>query len=267
MFINLEGWRSVDPEQPGFGPSGIFPAVWRGTFEIETITGPKPIVSLMLQPYFKLAAKHVKKFLALVRIGFAAAAARLDAEEMRLHGSVAPREKLHTHFRVGFENFAVRGTNERGGVAVGIDQRDDVGFVETRDAAQRGDRGTHLAALERAEKADGNISGASNLGEGKATLHAKATETLAGRLPRVRRSNGESLLFQNMHDGGGIEATCASKKNGTLQQTHIGLRVQAITAFGAPGGDEAERFPSAQSGRRDAETASHFGDAQETARR
>jgi hypothetical protein len=267
MFINLEGGGSVDPKQPCFGPPGILPAVGRGTFEIETIAGTKAVVPLMLQPDFKLAAKHVKKFLALVRIGFTTATARLDAKQMRLHGGIAPSEKLHTHFGVGFENFAVGGTNEGRGIAIGVDKGDDVGFVETGDAAQRGDRRAHLSTLERAKKADRNGSGASDLSERKAALDAKTAETLTGRLPRVRGSEGESLLFKNVHDRSRIQTTRAPKKNGALQQADIGLCVEAITAFGAARRYETKRFPRAQCRRRDAETASHLRDAQETAGR
>jgi hypothetical protein len=48
-----------------------------------------------------------------VRIGFAAAAARLDAKEMWLHGSVAPGQQLHAHAFGGFQDFAFRGLTTR----------------------------------------------------------------------------------------------------------------------------------------------------------
>ena len=59
-------------------------------FEIETVAWFQAVVLLAVQPDFKIAAEDVQEFLALVRIGFAAATAWFDAEEMRFHRGIAP---------------------------------------------------------------------------------------------------------------------------------------------------------------------------------
>jgi len=222
-------------------------------------------MALMLEPDFKFAAEDVKEFFAFVRIGFAAAAAGFDAKEMRLHGGVAPGEQLHADFGICFENFAFRGANERGGVAVGVEKRDDVGFVEAGNAAKCGDGRMHLAALERAEETNGNVSGAGDLREREAALNAQTTKMLAGRLARFGGNDGDTLFFQDVNDGCGIEAAGAAQKNGALQKAYIGFGVEAITALRALGSDEAERFPGTQRGGRNAEAARDFGDAQKSA--
>ena len=57
-------------------------------------------------PDFKSAANDVKEFFAFVCVGFTAAAAGLDAKEMRLHGFVAPGKKFHANAFGGFEDAA-----------------------------------------------------------------------------------------------------------------------------------------------------------------
>ena len=127
---------------------------------------------LMLEPNFEFAAKNVEEFFAFMGVRFTAAAARFDTEEVRLHDGVAPGEKLHAHFGIAFEDFAFGGTDESGGIAVGVEKRGEVGFVEARDAAQRGDGGTHLAAFQSAEEPDGDTSSAGDLRERKAAFKA-----------------------------------------------------------------------------------------------
>ena len=69
-------------------------------------------MTLGVQPDLEFAAQDVEEFFALVRVGFAAATAGFDAEEMRFHGGVAPGEKLHADVGAGFQDFALRGTDE-----------------------------------------------------------------------------------------------------------------------------------------------------------
>ena len=92
----------------------------RGTLEIEAVAGFENVVFLLAQPDLKLAAQDVEKFLALVNVSFAAAPAGFDAEEVRLHGGIAPGEEFHADAGRGFEDFTVLGANEVLGLAVGI---------------------------------------------------------------------------------------------------------------------------------------------------
>src|SRR5260370_22937776 len=131
---------------------------------------------LGVEPDFKVSAKDVQEFLDSVRVGFAAAAAGFDAEKMGLHHRVSPGEQLHAHVRRGLQNFSLVRTHEARIITGGFEEGKNIGAVEAGDAAQRGDRGAHLAALEGAEKTDGDASGASDLSEREAAAGPPAGE-------------------------------------------------------------------------------------------
>jgi len=67
-------------------------------------------------------------------------------------------------------------------------------------------------------------------------------------------------------DGRGIQSAGAAQKNSALQQTHVGLRIQTVTALRAMRRNEAERFPGAQGRRGNAHAARYLADAQEAMR-
>jgi len=73
-------------------------------------------------------------------------------------------------------------------IAGGFEQGKNVGTVEASDAAQRGNRGAHLAALQGAEETDGDPGGASHLGQRKAAAGPQAAETLPGKERTFGRS-------------------------------------------------------------------------------
>src|SRR6267142_6964727 len=86
----LKGGRRVDPQQPRFSFAGVAPAMRGGALEVQTVAGLETVVFVSVEPDFEFTAKDVQKLLALVRVRFSAAAAGLDAEEVRLHGGIAP---------------------------------------------------------------------------------------------------------------------------------------------------------------------------------
>src|SRR6516164_7316359 len=104
--------RCVDPQHPRFFASGIPPAMRRGAFKIQTVAGLQPVMFSFVKPDFKISAKHVQKFLPFVRVGFAAAAAGLDAEEVRFHCRVAPGQQFHAHIDCGSTNLYSRRANQ-----------------------------------------------------------------------------------------------------------------------------------------------------------
>src|SRR6266849_9840723 len=185
---------------------------------------------LGVEPDFKVSAKDVQEFLAFVRVGFAAAAAGFDAEKMGLHHRVSPGEQLHAHVRRGLQNFSLMRAHEARIITGGFEERKDVRAIEAGDAAQRGNRGAHLAALEGAEKTDGDTGGASHLSQRKAAARAQAAETLSGKERALRRSRDDSLALEHVNDGGGIEAAGAAQENRALQQAHIGFVKKAVAA-------------------------------------
>ena len=253
----------IDPQNPSLGATGIFPAMGRRTFEIETVARLKVVTPLVVEPDLEFPAQDVQKLFALVSIGFATATPWFNAEEMRLHSGVAPGEELHADFGAGFENFALQGTDQDRSIAVSFEQGDDVGFVEAGDSTQSGDGRAHLAAFESAEKSDGNAGGASHPGERETPFQTQTAETLAGRLPGIGGSDGDALFLEGVHERGGSEAAGAPRKNGALEKANIGFRVEAIATPGTLGSNQAKRFPGAQGGGRDAEPMGDLGDAEQ----
>ena len=211
-----KSWRGVYPQHPRFPPPGIFPAMWRGTFKIQTVAGLKLVMVLAVQPDMKLAAEYMKKFFAFVRIRFAATATRLDPEEVRLHDGLAPGEEFHAHVRSGFKNFSLRGAHEARIFTRSLKEGKDIGAVETGNAAKRGNGGAHLAAFEGAQKSHGNAGGSRDLSKREAPASAQAAEALSGHLRNIRGRGDHALTFQDVDDRRWIEAAGAAKKNCTL---------------------------------------------------
>jgi len=205
----------------------------------------------------------VEKLLAFVRVRFTAAAAGFDAEEMRFHGFVAPSEKFHANALGGLKDTAIARRNKAGVFLGVVKKRKKVGAIKARDASQSGDRGAHLAAFEGAKKTNGDACGPGDLRERKIAFLAKAAEALAGRENALGGNGDNALAFENVNDGGGIETARPAKENGALQEADIFIGVEAIFALRALRNDETEGFPSSQSGRRNADAASHFADAKE----
>src|SRR5208283_1444910 len=117
---NSESRRRIYPDYPGFGAPRVLPTVGRGTLKIEAVAGFENVMFLLVQPDFEFTAQDVEKLLALMSVGFAAAPAGFDAEEVRLHGGVAPGEEFHADAGRGFEDFAVLRANKMLRLAVGI---------------------------------------------------------------------------------------------------------------------------------------------------
>ena len=222
---------------------------------------------LAVEPNFKLTSKYVQELFAFVRVGFAAAAAGFDAKKMRFHGCLAPGQKLHAYSGCRFQNFSLTWPHEARIFRCGFEEREDVCSIEASNASQRGNGGAHLAPFERAEKAHGNFRGPRHLREGQATPRAETTKALAGKRNAFRRPRNDTLTFQYMHDGRGIQPARASQKNGALQQTYIGLSVEPVAAFRTMRRNKAQRFPGAQCRRGNAHAPRHLTDAQQAAHR
>src|SRR5437879_8730540 len=161
------------------------------------------IMLLGVEPDLKISAKDVQEFLAFVRVGCTAAAPRFDAEKMRLHRRVPPGKQLHAHAWRGLQDFSLMWAHETRIIAGGLEEWKNVGAVEAGDAAQRGNRGAHLAALEGAEKTDGDPGGASHLSQRQAAAGPQAAEALSGKERALRRSRDDSLALEHVDDGGG----------------------------------------------------------------
>src|SRR6266481_6375506 len=172
-----------------------------------------------------------------------------DAEEMRFHRGIAPGEQFHADLRCRLQDFSLRWPNEPGMLPGGFEKREDVGAIEAGDAAKRGDRGAHLAALEAAEKPHGHAGGSRYLREGESPPRSQAPETLTGMRLYFRSGRNNALAFQHMNDGGRIEAASAAEKNRALEQAHVGFGIEAIAALRAQRRDEAKGLPGTQRGR------------------
>ncbi len=208
----------------------------------------------------------MQEFFAFVRVGFATAATGFDAEKVRLHHCVSPGQQLHAHIGSRLEDFSLIGAHQTRSIAGSFEERKNVRSIEARNAAQRGNRGAHLAALEGAKETDGNSGSASHLGKREAAASPQAAEALPGQEPALRWSSDNSLAFEHVNDGGRIEASRAAQENGALQQANIGFGEKAITAPRALRRDEAQGFPGAQRRGRNAYAACHLADAQQARR-
>src|SRR2546423_3815963 len=106
----------------------------------------------------------MEKLFAFVSVRFSAAAAWLHAEEVRFHGGVSPGEQLHAYACVGLQDLSLIRTHHTRIFTGGLKERKNIGAIEACDTAQGGNRRTHLAALQRAEKSHGNACGARDSG-------------------------------------------------------------------------------------------------------
>src|SRR5260221_12424596 len=195
----LKRGRSIDPKQPRLRAAGIAPAMRRGAFEVKAVAGLQAIVLAITKPDFKRAAKDVKEFFAFVRVGFAAAPAGFHTKKMRLHGRISPRQEFHAHAGVGLQNFSLRGPHEAGILTPSFEQRKNIGAIEARDAAEGGHGRAHLAALKRAEKADGDARGASHLREREPAARTQAAKALAGERGSFGGESAGALARQGKH--------------------------------------------------------------------
>src|SRR5258708_23175964 len=205
-----------------------------------------------VEPNLKISAHDMQEFFAFMRVGFAAAASRFDAEKMRLHRRVSPGQQLHAHFRRGFQDFSLVRAHEARIISGGFEERKNVGAVEAGDAAQRGNRGAHLAALESAEKADGDSSGPSHVGQRKAAAGTQAAEPLPGEERTFRWGRDDSLALEHVDDGGGSEAAGPAEKNRAVHQPHVRIGKEAVTALWTLPANKTPNTPGAA--RRRAET-------------
>src|SRR5712672_2125255 len=156
----------------------------RGALEIKTIPGLKAVVLRVTQPNFEFAAENVQEFFAFVRIRFTTAAARLYAEQMRLHRGVAPCKEFHTHARIGLQNFSLHGPNQPRIFAGRFEERKNVRAIEPRNPAKRSYRGTHLSGFQLTEDADRDPCGARHLRKGESPTRPQPPKPLA------RKRNG-----------------------------------------------------------------------------
>src|SRR5215467_231087 len=150
---------------------------------------------VLVQPDFKISAKHMQKFFPLVRVGLAASTPGLHAEEVRFHRGATPGEQFHANVRGGFQNFSFGRTDKALMFTRGLEEGKDVRAIELRDAAQRGDRRTHLAAFECTEKPDGNAGGPGYLRERKAALCPHAPKTLPWSKRAFRARRHDTLML------------------------------------------------------------------------
>src|SRR5258708_8851641 len=211
-------------------------------------------------PNLKISAHDMQEFFAIMRVGFAAAASRFDAEKMRLHRRVSPGQQLHAHFRRGFQDFSLVRAHQARIISGGFEERKNVGAVEAGDAAQRGNRGAHLAALESAEKADGDSSGPSHVGQRKAAAGTQAAEPLPGGERTFCWGRDDSLALEHVGDGGGVEVAGPAKENSALHQPRVRFGKKEGWALRTLRRNEAQSFPGAQRRRGNTPAAGHLPD-------
>src|SRR5260370_9856403 len=110
---------------------------------------------------------------------------------------MSPGQQLHAHVRRGLQDFSLIRTHQARMFTSGFEERKNVCTVEAGDAAQRGNRGAHLAALEGAEKTNGDTGRASHLSQRKAAAGPQAAEAPARGEPTLGRAREHPLARYN----------------------------------------------------------------------
>lgn len=204
-----------------------------------------------------------------MRVAFAASGRRRDTEQVRFHHRVTPRKQFHADSGAGFEDLALLRTDAAGIRLRRIEEREDVLFVEAGEAAERGNGGAHVAALEGAEEADGDTSGFCHASERVAAGEAQAPQAGANwaglGLTDSRAEN--ALRFEQMDNGGSVHAARGAEELGALEEAEVGVRVKAVMAARTDGRDEAQIFPRAEHRRGYANHVRNVADAQIAVRR
>src|SRR5215471_745538 len=144
--------RRIHPQDQRLFLARIRPAMLSAAFEIKAVACLEAVGFTPVETNFQASAQDVQKFLALVRVGFAASGGRRNAEEVGLHHRLSPSEQLHTDAGACLENFSVRWPDAARIRFRRIEEREDVHAVEAGEPAQRCDRCAHLAAFECAQK-------------------------------------------------------------------------------------------------------------------
>src|SRR5215467_2991931 len=193
----------------------------RGTLEVQAVAGLEEIAFILVQPDFEPTAQDVKKLFAFVGVGLAAIATRLDAEQMRFHGGVAPGQKLHAHAFAGLEDLAFARFDHAGVFLRRLKERKNVRAVMTRDAAQGGDRSAHLAPFESAQEPDRNPRGFRYLSQRKAAALPEAAKAHAGRDRTLCGNGNHALALQDVNNRRGIETARATQEKRALQQPNV----------------------------------------------
>src|SRR5438067_4974716 len=254
--------RSVYPQNPSLAATGILPAMGRRTFEIKTIAGPEPVF-LPIERNLQLAPQNVEKFLALVRVRFAAAGLGSDAEQMWLHNRIAPREQFHAHARPSFQNFAAVRTYQAAVRFRRIEEIKNLGFVKARQFAKRPDGGTHLRTLDCTQKSQRDAYRFGYFCERQPALCAQLAEANADCTARpIGAGADHALAFEHLHDCRGIQTANFAEKAGPLEQLDIFWRVEPVFAGGALWTRKAEALPGADHRRRHAHQTGHVSNFQ-----
>src|SRR5690242_10050049 len=209
-------WRRVDPQHPGFLAPRILPAVRNRAFKIKTIAGFQPVMLAWIQPNFKIAAEHMQKFFSLVRIGFTASAARFHPKKVRFHRRVSPGKQFHADVGRGFQNFSFRRPDQALSFTRRLEKREYVRAIELGDTAKGCDRRTHLAALERAQKADGNAGCFGDLRERKPAFDSEPPKTLARGKRSFRARRHHPLRSEERRVG--KEGRCGGRREDSEQK-------------------------------------------------
>lgn len=196
-------------------------------------------------------------------IRFAAPTTGFNAEEMRLHGFVTPREEFHADALCGFQDAPIALRDETRIFLGVVEERKKIGAIEAGDTGQGGDGSAHLATFESAKESDGDSGSASDLRKREIAFLAKASETLARRENAFRGNRDNALAFEDVNDCRGVESARAAKKNRALQNADVFISVETVFALRALGNDEAERLPGAKRGRGNTDATSYVADAKE----
>src|SRR5215472_3242401 len=102
----------------------------RVAFEVEAVARFEPVF-LPVESDLQVSAQYVNKFFALVCVGIATSGFRCDAEKMRLHHGVAPRQQFHANSRPRLQHFAFCRTYSATASAVHIKKVENIRLIKS----------------------------------------------------------------------------------------------------------------------------------------
>src|SRR5262249_36798905 len=209
-----ESRRGVDPKDDGIGCSGILPTLRRPGREIKTVACSQLIFTI-LEKNVEPALDQEEKFLAFVRIGFDTACARSDAEQVRLHGDLAPSQKLHPYTGSALERFAAARAHQRALRGRRIEEIEDVLTVILRELVRDSGRGSPLRALQIAKESNRNLQRARHCRQRFAALQAKLPQSRSDRrrlgARTVARAGQQAILAELIQNRGRVQAAYLPK--------------------------------------------------------
>src|SRR5208337_4913614 len=138
---------AYSPTAPRFPPAQDFSSDAASHSQNKNCLRPEPVLFLFQRDH-QLALQYIQELFSLVGIGIAAARIRRHAKKMWLHHGIPPSQQLHANAGTSFQHFSLSRLHLPAARPRRIKKIQNVGFIKSRQLAQRSHRPAHLQPLE-----------------------------------------------------------------------------------------------------------------------